>query len=284
MSNYKTGFNYYNIDTDRYQDIRIKRLKKDFGCNGIAIYDYLLCEIYRVKGCFLMWDENTSFDVAEYFGLEETQVVEIVNFCGEVGLFDGEILTRESALTSSSIQRRFTEMSGRAKRKTAKIPDKYMIIPEESTKIQEESIQNDVGLPQSRVEKSKEKKSKVEKKREEGNPRAPDLSESNLYRRPRIPTKEDVHLAFLQKGGTIEMAESFYNRSEGTGWFFKGSPVTNFKTLISNFITNWKKNEDRRSGIDTDKLAKAAEGQRIADERTNAIFTSRTFKGSSTGN
>ena len=79
MANLKIGLAYYNVETDRYQDIKIKRLKKDFGCNGIAVYDYLLCEIYRDKGCFIEWDESTVFDVAEYFGLKENLVKEIVN-------------------------------------------------------------------------------------------------------------------------------------------------------------------------------------------------------------
>ena len=65
MANIKTGLNYYTVDTDRYQDRRIKRLKKDLGCKGIAVYDYILCETYRVKGCFLEWDNNTVFYVEE---------------------------------------------------------------------------------------------------------------------------------------------------------------------------------------------------------------------------
>lgn len=52
MANNKTGLSYYNVDTDRYQDMRIKRLKKDMGCRGVAVYDYILCEIYRVKRVF----------------------------------------------------------------------------------------------------------------------------------------------------------------------------------------------------------------------------------------
>jgi hypothetical protein len=94
MANIKTGLNYYTVDTDRYQDRRIKRLKKDFKCRGIAVYDYILCEIYRVQGCFLVWDANTAFDVAEYFGLEENTVQEVVKYCGSVGLFDKELLSR----------------------------------------------------------------------------------------------------------------------------------------------------------------------------------------------
>lgn len=161
MANNKTGFAYYNIDTDRYQDMRIKRLKKDFGCTGIAVYDYILCEIYRVKGCFIQWDESTAFDVAEYFALKETTVNEIVNYCCSVGLFNKALLSSENILTSPSIQKRFLDMSKRAKRNDAKIPEKAMILPEESKIIPETSGDSSGSLPQSKVKKSKEKKSRV---------------------------------------------------------------------------------------------------------------------------
>ena len=139
MANIKTSLDYYRVDTDRYQDIRIKRLKKVFRGNGIAVYDYILCEIYRVRGCYMEWDESTVFDVAEYFELKESQVREIVNYCCSVGLFDKELLASGSVLTSSAIQRRYIEMCTAAKRKEIIIPEQYRIIPETSEIIPEES-------------------------------------------------------------------------------------------------------------------------------------------------
>lgn len=131
MANNKTGLNYYNVDTDRYMDIRIRRLVKDHGCRGLAVYDYLLCEVYRVHGCFVVWDEETAFNVAEYLGLKESNVLEIVRYCGVVGLFDKALLSR-GIVTSASIQRRYLEMCNRSKRKIAEIPEECRIIPEES--------------------------------------------------------------------------------------------------------------------------------------------------------
>lgn len=127
MATSKTGFDFYRIDTDRYQDIRIKKLKKNHGCSGIAVYDYVLCEIYRVKGCFMEWDESTAFDVAEYFGLKENTVNEIMRYCASVGLFDKELLSR-GIITSSAIQKRFTAMCRSARRQQAEIPEPYRII------------------------------------------------------------------------------------------------------------------------------------------------------------
>lgn len=139
MANIKTGLLYYKSETDRFKkDIRIKRLKKDMGCDGYAIYEYILNEIYRVGGCFLVWDESTAFDVAEYWGLKETKVNEIVRYCCAVGLFDKALLSNGNVLTSSSIQSRYVEMCIRARRKEIIIPEQFDILPEESRKMLEE--------------------------------------------------------------------------------------------------------------------------------------------------
>lgn len=159
MANNKTGLSYFSSDTDRFQDIKIKRLKKDMGCTGFAVYEYILNEIYRVKGCFLVWDESTAFDVAEYWGLKENTVNEIVNYCGSVGLFNKELLSRGGVISSRSIQSRYLEMCIRAKRKDVKIPEEYEIIPEESNKVPEQPIDNSGSLPQSKVKESKEEES-----------------------------------------------------------------------------------------------------------------------------
>lgn len=111
MANFKIGLEYYSADTDRFQDIRIKRLKKDFGCDGFAVYEYILNEIYRVKGCFLAWDESTAFDVAEYWGLKETKVNEIVCYCCAVGLFDKALFNKSNVLTNMEIQQQYIKRS-----------------------------------------------------------------------------------------------------------------------------------------------------------------------------
>lgn len=160
----KTGLKYYTVDTDRYMDIRIKRLRKDFGCRGVAVYDYILCEIYRDKGCFLVWGESTVFDVAEYYGLKECVVTEIVEYCGVVGLFDRGLLAR-GIITSESIQRRYLDMCNRAKRSGAKIPEEYRLIPEKTAKLPEKTAklpektailtENSGSFSQSKVNKRK---------------------------------------------------------------------------------------------------------------------------------
>lgn len=68
------------------------------------------------------------------------------------------------------------------------------------------------------------------------------LKNSNLYRQPNIPTFEKVHELFIMQGGTKEMAEKFYQKHEGTGWFINGSPIVKVESLIANYRMSWQNN------------------------------------------
>lgn len=141
MANNKIGLAYYAADTDRFQDMRIKRLKKDMGCSGFAVYEYLLNEIYRVKGCYLPWNANICSEVAEYWSLRETKVLGIVRFCCSIGLFDRRLFAEKSILTSVSIQRSYADMCLRYRRKI-NLPREYNIMPARS------EVQNAAFCPQ----------------------------------------------------------------------------------------------------------------------------------------
>lgn len=84
----KTGLSYYQAETDRFQDIKVKRLKKRYGCEGYAVYQYIQNEIYRVEGCYIRFTDDQLFDVSEYWGIEEQRVEKIIEYCTEVELFD----------------------------------------------------------------------------------------------------------------------------------------------------------------------------------------------------
>ncbi|HTA63477.1 MAG TPA: DUF4373 domain-containing protein [Bacteroidia bacterium] len=153
----KSGLAYFNMDTDRYQDTKIKRLKHKHGLAGMAVYDYLLCEIYRDKGYFIAWNEDAAFAVTDYFDVEESTVKEIVNYCAELGLFNKDFLAK-GKLTSKSIQTRYMLICKNAKRKDAEklIPEEMNLIPEETELITEETPITPEVTTQSKVNQSTE--------------------------------------------------------------------------------------------------------------------------------
>lgn len=134
----KKGFSYYTIDTDRYQDRRIKRLKRAYGCEGLTVYDYVLCEIYRVEGYCISWDGDIAFDIADYLDLMTDRVSEIVKFCAEIGLFE-QTLFEQNIITSIAIQSRYVEMCRRTNR-TAKIPTECDLLSANSVNDESEKV------------------------------------------------------------------------------------------------------------------------------------------------
>lgn len=81
--------------------------------------------------------------------------------------------------------------------------------------------------------------------------RAPDLSKSNLFRKPVIPTKDQVWEVFSSAGGTKEMAKAFYEKHEATGWYTDGGPIVNFRSLANKFIDTWKRNDEEKNKKET---------------------------------
>ena len=154
MARQKTGFSYYQVDTDRYQDRRVRKLLRRFrGGVGIAVYDCILCEVFRDRGHSLIWDEDTIFDISEILGVTEKTIDEVVKFCGQVGLFDDTMLEK-GIITSRSIQERYKDMSERTKRKNI-IPQEILLIPdysEECGENSEEYPQNSEEYPQNSEE------------------------------------------------------------------------------------------------------------------------------------
>lgn len=243
----KKGLSFFRLDTDRYQDKRIKRLRKDFKRDGVAVYDYILCEIYRVEGSFIVWDESTAFDVADYWELKETVLSEIVNYCCAVGLFDKRLFTSERVLTSGSIQRRYSEICKLMKR-TVIIPEKYLIPPEVGAKIPEVGAEIQEVFAQSREEKSRE-----EKKKGEGETPAPDnflkngFEKKNAAAAPanfQAPELAEVSRFFFNTtkdywdGGLSSTAAiKFYTHYRGLGWKTSlGAQVEDWQALANGWI------------------------------------------------
>ena len=75
------GLSYFNLDTDIFQDRKVRRLIRTFKSQGFLVYIYVLNEIYRDKGCYISWDEDIAFDISDTINIDEILVEDIVKFC-----------------------------------------------------------------------------------------------------------------------------------------------------------------------------------------------------------
>ena len=94
----------------------------------------------------------------------------------------------------------------------------------------------------------------------------PSLEKSNLFRKPDIPTFEQVNEAFGMQGGTQDMARKFFEKHDATGWYINNSPIKNFASLIPKFIENWNRNNARDRNNTKSKLGAKSGGFGILNE------------------
>lgn len=102
----KKGFDYFSLDVSFHRDIKIRKLLRRKGGEAITVYIILLCFIYE-NGYYLSWDDDLPFVLSEDTGLEEDRIIDIIQYCIEVGLFNKELFEKDRILTSHSIQERY---------------------------------------------------------------------------------------------------------------------------------------------------------------------------------
>ena len=85
----------------------------------------LLANVYRDRGYYMPWDEDTAFVVADEVNVDEDVVASVVDKALEVGMFDQEMYDKHKILTSRGIQKRFLKAAER--RKDVKLDQNYCI-------------------------------------------------------------------------------------------------------------------------------------------------------------
>ena len=173
----KAGIDYFPLDVNFFSaDNRIKILKARFGADGITIFIYLLCEIYRA-GYFMRFDEDALFVVSDDLSMSPDKVKQVLNFLLERSLFDNILFQSDKVLTSTGIQRRFQlAVKERAKKNPIEIKDFWLLSNDEtepfikvncslnnSHKNNRNSGKNDDNSRELSLKESKVKESKVNK-------------------------------------------------------------------------------------------------------------------------
>lgn len=187
------GIEYYPLDVDFLNDLKIKKIMKSCGPNSIAIIILLLGNIYGDEGYFMKWDEDVCFLVADAVGAKEVYVKEVLKKCLQVDLFSSELFEKYKIITSKGIQKRFFEITKRRKREN--LTEDYLLVnvTETGVIVAETPITvAETGVIVSKSTQSKVKESKV-KKSIEG-----DIN-NKLISRLNSLLKIPVHSNFLTK-------------------------------------------------------------------------------------
>lgn len=105
----KDGVEYFPFDVDFFNDKKIKLLKARFGAEGIVVYIHLLCEIYRDKGYYMEFCEDTEYLIAADTNIAGEKVKRIMSYLFERELFNKRLFESKRAVTSRGLQRRYQQ-------------------------------------------------------------------------------------------------------------------------------------------------------------------------------
>ena len=129
----KTGIDYFPFDVDFFSDKKIKILKSRFGGDGITVYLYLLCEIYR-NGYYIEYDDDYTYIIADDLGMSGEKVKQVLSYLLERSLLTSILLLPVTVITSHGIQCRFQEaVKGRAAKSGVEVDKQIWLLNEQET-------------------------------------------------------------------------------------------------------------------------------------------------------
>lgn len=168
----KEGLTYFPFDVDFFSDKKIRILKSRYGADGITLYMYLLCEIYKSNGYYLETDDDFYYIISDDLNMSYEKIRQIMNFLLERSLFNDTLFKSDKVLTSIGIQKRYQEaVKSRALKRAIEITEFWLLEKNETQsfiKVNPNLNKSEINSSKSRNNSNKSenndtKKSKVNK-------------------------------------------------------------------------------------------------------------------------
>lgn len=106
----KKGLLYFPFDTDFFADLKIRALSARYGSDGLIFYIWLLAEIYRENGYYIVWNEDSEDAAIASLGLSEGSMKQIMAFLASRSLIvEITLASSDTIITSPNIQKRYQE-------------------------------------------------------------------------------------------------------------------------------------------------------------------------------
>ena len=128
----KVGLDYFSMDTDFFEDHKIKILLSKYGADGITVYLKILNAAYKEYGYYMPADEDNLLILAGELNIDYDKLKEIVEFQVTKTLFSGDLYSNYGILSSRRMQLNY--LSGTEKRAKITFHSDYLLIDPKSEK------------------------------------------------------------------------------------------------------------------------------------------------------
>ena len=153
----KPGLDYFPLDVNFFQDRKVRRISNRHHAAGIAALTSLLCLIYKEKGFYVAWNQDTLFDISQEVCCEEEEEMQaIIDDCLSVGLFDTYIYKEYGILTSQAIQEQYHKIITDSRRKYKLPLEQFWLIKEgeDGTENNSAEIRNNINSKGTEVDEA----------------------------------------------------------------------------------------------------------------------------------
>lgn len=270
----RDGLNYFPLDVDFFTDRKIKVLKSNYGTQGIAIYLYLLCEVYKV-GFYTTVDEDFIDIIADDLNMSADTINKVMKFLLVRSLFNDTLYQSDKVLTSVGIQKRFQEaVKVKALKKPVEVNEFWLLSKKETQsfiKIQEGKSYSEINAGYSKINvdyseintgyseinainKIRVKESKVKESKTDKITKTTRLTETTLARKQAIefiaPTLQEITDYCKERNNGID-PKTFYDYFTVGQWVdSKGNRVKNWRQKM---IT-WEKQDGKNKTSQTESF------------------------------
>lgn len=130
----RDGRKFFYFSTAFFADRKVKILKARYGSDGLILYIYLMCEIFREDGYFLRFDDDFNYILSSELNMNYEKIGQILNFLLERSLFDDTLFKSDKVLTSREIQMTFQEaVKGKAVKNPVAVCDRLWLLKKDET-------------------------------------------------------------------------------------------------------------------------------------------------------
>jgi len=214
----KNFCDYFPHDRDMRNHRKVKAIRTKFGINGYAIWSMILEYLTGIDGNVFEYSDVEFELMGGDFGVSATEIRCIVDYCIILEM----LFLENSFIRSESLDERLKPVYD--KRQVSKgISKKQSRVNGKFTANNTESLGVSVAeMPQSKVNRIKVKNKEIDKE-----------SSGRMKR----PSQEEVCGYFLEKNSNDIEAAKFFNFYESKGWKVGKTPMVNWKSAASGWLT-----------------------------------------------
>lgn len=118
---------------DIFSDTKLKIVRAHFGSDGVLLYFYLLCAIYK-NGFYIVCDDDFRYVISADLGMTDEKIGQMLSFFLKRSLFDDTLFKADKILTSKGIQRRYQEaIKQRALKNPVQVEAKFWVLEKNET-------------------------------------------------------------------------------------------------------------------------------------------------------